>query len=67
MPDGTYVRADERFFLVRVEEQSLSKEGWTELERDVMAEHRWWTLDELRRTSDAVFPDDIPAILAMRG
>lgn len=67
MPDGTYVLADERFFLVRVEEQPLSKDGWTELERSVMTEHRWWTLDELRSTGEAVFPDDIPAILADAG
>ncbi|GAA4328979.1 NUDIX hydrolase [Pigmentiphaga soli] len=67
MPDGTYVLADERFFVVRVQERALSRDGWTDLERDVMAEHRWWTLDELRTTRDAVFLDDILAILAGAG
>ena len=28
---------------------ALSRDGWTELERQVMTEHRWWTPDELRR------------------
>ena len=25
----------------------MSKDDWTDLEREVMVEHRWWSLDEL--------------------
>ena len=33
MPDGEMVRADERFFLVRVSALEISTERWTDLER----------------------------------
>ena len=38
---GETVIADERFFAVRVDTLRVSTEHWTELERDVMTEHRW--------------------------
>jgi 8-oxo-dGTP diphosphatase len=67
MPDGENVIADERLFVVHVSDSRLSRAGWTALEEDVMAEHRWWPSDELRNTSDTVWPSDIPEILAEAG
>ena len=62
--DGEYVNAEEHFFLVRVADQSLSRDHWTNAEREVIAEHRWWSVEELRSTSDAVFPETLVGILA---
>ena len=67
MPDGEEVLADERLFLVRAPAGTLSRAGWTPLEREVMIEHRWWTADELRSTRETVWPDDLPRLLAEAG
>jgi 8-oxo-dGTP diphosphatase len=62
--DGEYVMVEERFFLVRVADQSLSRDHWTPIEIEVMTEHRWWSFEELRSTSEAVFPETLVTILA---
>src|SRR4051812_40576015 len=66
-PDGEMVRADERFFLVRVEASRISTERWTDLERRVMAAHRWWSAIELRSTAEQVWPEDLADVLARAG
>jgi 8-oxo-dGTP diphosphatase len=62
--DGESVMADERFFLVRVADQSLSRDHWSPVEIEVMTEHRWWSVEELTSTSESVFPETLVAILA---
>ena len=64
LPDGEYVMAEERFFLVRIAYQSLSRDHWTPIEIEVMTEHRWWSVEELTSTSEAVFPETLVTILA---
>jgi 8-oxo-dGTP diphosphatase len=61
--DGEYVMAEERFFLVRVTEQSLSRDNWTHIENEVMTDHRWWSVEELTSSVEAVFPETLVAIL----
>ena len=63
MPDGEHVQADERFFLVKSADTSVSREGWTALEPEVMTEHKWWCRDELAQTSPTIWPEDILTIL----
>ena len=65
--DGEYVMAEERFFLVRVADQSLSQDHRTPLEAQVMIDHRWWSVDELTSTSEAIFPETLVTILASIG
>src|ERR1041385_2613487 len=62
--DGEYVMAEERFFLVRVADQSVSRDRWTPVEVEVMTDHRWWSVEELKSTSEAVFPETLVSILA---
>jgi 8-oxo-dGTP diphosphatase len=64
LPDGEHVQADERFFVVRTRNAALSREHWTALERDVMAEHRWWSREELAQTEETVFPENLAEMLA---
>lgn len=54
--EGEPVQADERFFLVRVDNARVDTAGHTELERKLMTQHRWFTLDELESWHEAVFP-----------
>jgi hypothetical protein len=55
--------ADERYFLVKAENSALSRDGWTAEEAQVMADHKWWTWDELEQTSAIIWPDDLLAML----
>jgi ADP-ribose pyrophosphatase YjhB (NUDIX family) len=64
MPDGESVISVERYFVIRVADASLSRAGWTEHETKVMTDHRWWSLDELERTLEQVWPRYVPAIVA---
>lgn len=67
LPSGEEVMADERFFLIRHDGVALSRDGWTEVEVRVMADHRWWSRDDLARTTDTVFPENILAMLSSKG
>lgn len=62
--DGEYVFAEERFFLVRVADQSLSRDHRTPSEIEVMTDHRWWSVEELTSTSETIFPETLVTILA---
>ena len=61
--EGDPVSADERYFLVRVEDCTLSSDGHTELERRVMTAHRWWARDDLETSIEIIFPEDIVALV----
>lgn len=65
--DGKLVYADERFFLIRVQNRALSRQGWTRLESEVITDTKWWTLQELAATTETVFPNDLIEILASVG
>jgi 8-oxo-dGTP pyrophosphatase MutT (NUDIX family) len=40
LPSGDPVLADERYFLIRLDELAVSDANWTELEHEVMTAHR---------------------------
>ena len=65
LPDGERVSADERYFAVRTTETAISHEGWTDHEKEMMSCHRWWSLDDLSRTSETVFPEDLVEMLSV--
>jgi 8-oxo-dGTP diphosphatase len=59
LPDGEHVTAQERYFLVRIKDTSLSRDGWSFQEVEVMADHRWWSQDELAQTVETVWPENL--------
>ncbi len=63
---GEKVVADERYFRVQVTRQDLCREGWTAFEKEVMAEYRWWSTEELEATSDTVYPENLVELLGRR-
>jgi hypothetical protein len=63
LPNGEHVMADERFFLVRTGDTSLSRDGWTAQEADIMTDHKWWSRDELAQTSETVWPENLATML----
>ena len=55
--EGTHHDQEETYFLVRTETAAEPvTDRWTEVERATITGHRWWTLDELITTTEAVFP-----------
>jgi len=63
LASGEEVMAEERFFLIQHDGTTLSRDGWTDEEIEIMADHRWWSKDDLSRTTDAIFPEDIIELL----
>lgn len=64
LPDGRLSHVDQRFFLLRTETFDPSPTGWTEEERRVLIEHRWWTTGQIAASEDTIWPDDLTEILS---
>jgi len=64
LPDGERVRADERYFAVRTTATAISSAGWTDLEKELMSCHRWWSVDDLAQTAETVFPENLIEMLS---
>ncbi len=62
-PEGEPVQADERYFLVQVDDTEIATDGHTALERKVMTQHRWFARNELADWPEAVFPENLDAII----
>lgn len=62
--EGEPIQADERYYLVRVNEAAIDTAGHTALEQRVMTQHRWFTLSELSQWHEAIFPENLGEIIA---
>ena len=60
---GEPVTADERYFRVRVPACEIATHGHTELEREIMQQHRWFTRTELESWPEPIFPPEILELL----
>jgi 8-oxo-dGTP pyrophosphatase MutT (NUDIX family) len=68
LPSGEVVAGHETYFLVRIAQVTdISRDGWTELETEIIAEHRWWTVDKLKVTTDTVYPVNLMIMLERAG
>ena len=63
LPDGEHAISDERYFVVRVAADALSWESWTDFEREVMVEQRWWSRQDLLETKATVWPENLVEML----
>jgi 8-oxo-dGTP pyrophosphatase MutT (NUDIX family) len=61
---GEPVKALEHFFWLRVEATQIDTSGHTELEREVMQEHRWFTRAELTGWPETIYPLDLTRLIA---
>ena len=61
--EGEPVQADERYFIVRIEETQIDTAGHTELEQKVMTQHRWFAREELGTWHEALFPSHLTDII----
>jgi 8-oxo-dGTP pyrophosphatase MutT (NUDIX family) len=54
----------ESYFLVRAPHETLTDAGWTEDERRVIREMRWWSPEEIAVSTETIFPEDLADLLA---
>ena len=63
LPDGETVRADERFFVVRVGRTTVCRSRLSALEQRVIFDYRWWSRNELSSSLELIYPTDLVRIL----
>ncbi|MGM3173727.1 NUDIX hydrolase [Dickeya lacustris] len=63
MPNGETVLAEEQFFIIHTRENTLNTQQWTDHERQVMRDYRWWSRDALLATPDIVYPENLVAMV----
>ena len=54
----------DHFFTAITGSTRVDRSGWTDVERRSVQQHRWWTRDELRRTTESLFPADLFEIVS---
>lgn len=67
LPNGETVLAIEQYFVVQAQNEHLSRDEWTAQEAQVMADHHWWSVDELHSTADTVWPEGLIDMLVQAG
>ncbi|AZD54443.1 NUDIX hydrolase [Pseudomonas chlororaphis subsp. aurantiaca] len=67
LPSGEWVTSVEQYFVVHAPDQPLSRAGWTSSEVQVMADHHWWSADDLRSTEAIVWPESLVEMLEEAG
>ncbi len=68
--NGEVLHSEELFFAVRVPSFEPAADGFTDLERSMRLEHRWFDDDELQalvRSGNPVYPNDLPSSSTRRG
>jgi 8-oxo-dGTP pyrophosphatase MutT (NUDIX family) len=62
--EGQVYRQAEGFYVARVERWAVDTAGFTAIEQRSVHGHRWWSLAELRATTEVVYPARLPDLLA---
>ncbi len=61
--DGEPHLFKESYFLARCDSTMLSRAGWTEIERRSADEVRWWSLEEIAASHEAIYPPRLAELL----
>lgn len=61
--EGTHYDQEDAFFVVRTAAFAPRSDGWSAMERATIRNQRWWSIEELRATTDVVYPDNLPDVL----
>ena len=61
---GRAIVQSNTFFVLRVDAHEVDTVGFNDLENRSILEHRWWSLADLRATSDSVYPRCLLDLLA---
>jgi 8-oxo-dGTP pyrophosphatase MutT (NUDIX family) len=61
--EGTFYDQDETYYAVRTDTFVPDTAGWTAVERRAMSDAHWWSVDELRTTTETVFPEGLAELI----
>ncbi len=61
--EGATYHQEEWFFAARTTTTAVRTDGFTNIERRSVLEHRWWTVDELRTTREVVYPEGLGRLI----
>ena len=61
---GEWYRQEQEFFLVRVDAWQVDTVGFSDIERDSVDGHQWWSVEELVATPDRYYPPELPEMLS---
>jgi|HubBroStandDraft_1064217.scaffolds.fasta_scaffold19434_3 polyhydroxybutyrate depolymerase len=64
---GRHFEQDDAFFVVGVGRHAVDESRQTELERELVFGHRWWSEHELMETTEVVHPTDLLSVLRRVG
>lgn len=62
--DGVLLRQRNHFFRLRTRLFEVSTAGFEEMERRTTLGHRWWSAQELSRTTETFYPEELPTLLS---
>lgn len=54
----------EQFFLTRIGQHAVDTAGFSDFERRFVLDHRWWSVEQLRTTTETVYPEGLAELLA---
>ena len=66
---GRAYRQHQEYYVTHVNRFALSNTDWTPLERDIMLEARWWSVDQVQRNcveetpAEPVYPRNLAAVI----
>ena len=61
--EGEPIQADERYFLIKVSDETITTANHTALEQRVMTQHRWFDLEDIADWPEAIFPETLIDII----
>ena len=61
--DGRRYRAEQAFYLVRVDRWEVDTAGFDDLEKAYMDRYAWWSADDLDSTEEKFYPAGLPGLL----
>jgi len=60
---GVNYAQSEQFFLARIDAHDVDTAGFSDFERRFVLAHRWWTVEQLRSTTETVYPEELAELL----
>ncbi|GAC1443599.1 MAG: hypothetical protein NVSMB55_17580 [Mycobacteriales bacterium] len=64
---GVDYRQDNEFYAAHIDAHEVDTGGFTDLETELVLEHRWWSTADLRTTKDTVYPECLPDLVDRMG
>lgn len=61
--EGTWYEQDEHYFVAMVNGVTVDKQGWTDVERRVITDHRWWDLEDIAVSTEPIYPEALTELV----